>query len=68
MRYRSALLPWGPNFKAGNMNHKLIVVFDSFNSEDHVRFFATWLRNEVGYVSKVYVVQDESEDPCLSAE
>lgn len=50
------------------MNHKLIVVFDSFNSEDHVRFFATWLRNEVGYVSKVYVVQDESEDPCLSAE
>lgn len=44
------------------MNHQLIVVFDSFDSEDHARFFATWLRNEVGYVSKIYVVQDESED------
>jgi hypothetical protein len=50
------------------MNHKLIVVFDGFDSEDHARFFATWLRKEIDYVAKVYVVQGESEDPCLSAD
>jgi len=44
------------------MNHKIIVVFDSFDSEDHARWYAQNLMTTSEYASKVYVVQDESEE------
>lgn len=45
------------------MNHKLIVVFDSFESEDHARWYAEWLKTtQRDHMAKAYVVQDESED------
>lgn len=54
--------PATPNFKAGNMNHKLIVVYDSFDSEDHARWYSQHLKTTDDHVAKIYVVQDESED------
>lgn len=39
-------------------NYKLVVIFDSFESEEHARFFATWLQNEVGYVHETYLVTE----------
>jgi hypothetical protein len=44
------------------MNHKLIVVFDSFESEDMARWYGQHLAATDDHVSKIYVVQGESED------
>jgi len=44
------------------MNHKLVVVFDSFDDEDAARWYGEYLRHTDDHVAKVYVVQDESED------
>jgi hypothetical protein len=47
---------------AGNVNHKLVVIFDSIEDEDHARWFGQYLKTAYDNVAKVYVVVDESED------
>jgi len=55
--------PTARNFKGPNMNHKLIVVFDSFDDETEARWYATYLRHTDDHVAEIYVVQDESMEP-----
>jgi hypothetical protein len=47
---------------AGNMNHKLIVVYDSFDDEDQLRWYAQHLATSDDHVAKIYLVLGESED------
>lgn len=56
---------WAPpptNLKrlAGDMNHKLIVVFDCHDDEDHARWFGQFIRSAYDNVEHVYVVVDDA--------
>jgi hypothetical protein len=44
------------------MNHKLIVVYDSFDDEDQLRWYAQHLATSDDHVAKIYLVLGESED------
>lgn len=45
------------------MNHKLIVVYDSFDDEDQARWYGQHLATTDDHVSDIYVVLDQKNDP-----
>lgn len=50
------------NFKGDNVNHKVIVVFDGFESEESARWFGESFRRSPEYdVQDVYIVVADTE-------
>lgn len=42
-------------------NHKLVVIFDSFASEDEARWYAQHLKHTDEHVAKTLLVEDEDD-------